>query len=45
MSDHGNYVTTFVRRNGQWRAIYDIATSEVPPPMPMPAQPPVAKKK
>lgn len=45
MSDHGNYVTTFVKRNGQWRSIYDIATSEVPPPMPMPAQPAGAKKK
>jgi len=38
MSDHGNYVTTFVKRNGQWRAVYDIATSEVPlPPPPAPA--------
>lgn len=44
MNDHGNYVTTFVKRNGQWRAIYDIATSEVPPP-PAPPQSPAAKKK
>src|SRR5512146_731751 len=22
-TDHGNYLTTFVRRNGQWRALYD----------------------
>lgn len=43
MSDHGNYVTTFVKRNGAWRSIYDIATSEVPPPMPAPA--PASKKK
>lgn len=43
MSDHGNYVTTFVKRNGQWRAIYDIATSEVPPPAP--AQSSAGKKK
>lgn len=45
MSDHGNYVTTFVKRNGQWRAIYDIATSEVPPPAPAPAQSSAGKKK
>jgi ketosteroid isomerase-like protein len=29
-SDHGSYVTTFIRRDGEWRAVYDIATSEVP---------------
>jgi ketosteroid isomerase-like protein len=29
-SGHGNYVTTFVKRNGQWRALYDIGTSDVP---------------
>lgn len=34
MSDHGNYVTTFLRRNGQWRAIYDATMSEVAPPPP-----------
>jgi len=45
MSDNGNYVTTFVKRNGQWRAIYDIATSEVPPPAPAPAQSSAGKKK
>jgi ketosteroid isomerase-like protein len=43
VSDHGNYVTTFVKRDGQWRSIYDIATSDVPPPAP--AQPAAAKKK
>ena len=43
VKDHGNYVTTFVKRNGQWRSIYDIATSEVPPPAPAPA--PASKKK
>ncbi len=42
-SDHGNYVTTYVKRNGQWRALYDIATSEVPPAAPVP--PPTSKKK
>jgi ketosteroid isomerase-like protein len=44
MSDHGNYVTTFVKRNGQWRALYDIGTSEVPPPAP-PAAKSSSKKK
>jgi ketosteroid isomerase-like protein len=34
VSDHGNYVTTFVRRNGVWRALYDINASEIPPPAP-----------
>lgn len=43
VSDHGNYVTTFVKRNGQWRSIYDIATSEVPATPPAPA--PASKKK
>ncbi len=41
MSDHGNYVTTFVKRNGQWRSLHDIAVSEVPAAPP----PPPAKKK
>jgi ketosteroid isomerase-like protein len=27
---HGNFVTTYVRRNGQWHARYDIGTSDVP---------------
>jgi ketosteroid isomerase-like protein len=46
MSDHGNYVTTFVKRNGQWRALYDISTSEVPLPAPAaPAAKATAKKK
>ena len=31
-SDYGSYVTTFVKRNGEWRAIFDIVTSEVPMP-------------
>jgi ketosteroid isomerase-like protein len=43
MSDHGNYVTTFVKRNGQWRALFDIATSEVPVAPPPAA--PAGKKK
>lgn len=32
MSDHGSYVTTFLKRNGEWRAVLDIATSEMPLP-------------
>ena len=32
LSDHGNYATSFVRRNGEWRAIYDINVSEIPAP-------------
>jgi len=35
-SDHGSYVTTFIRRDGTWRALYDAATSEVPLPTPAP---------
>ncbi len=35
-SDHGSYVTTFIRRDGKWRALYDAATSEVPLPTPAP---------
>jgi ketosteroid isomerase-like protein len=31
MSDRGSYITSFVRRNGQWQAIYDSNVSEVPP--------------
>lgn len=30
VADHGNYLTTFVRRNGQWRALYDATLTEVP---------------
>jgi ketosteroid isomerase-like protein len=33
-TDRGNYVTTFVRRSGQWRAVYDISLSDVPVPPP-----------
>lgn len=42
-TDHGSYVTAFVNRNGQWRALYDISASEVPIPMPAPG--PTAPKK
>ena len=33
--DHGSYVTTYRKQaDGSWKAVADIATSEVPPPMP-----------
>ena len=32
--DHGSYVTTYRKQpDGTWKAVTDIATSEVPPPM------------
>ncbi len=37
VSDRGSYVTTFVKRGGAWRAVFDIATSEVPLPGSAPA--------
>jgi uncharacterized protein (TIGR02246 family) len=39
--DHGSYVTTYRKQaDGSWKAVADIATSEVPPP-----PPPAAPKK
>jgi uncharacterized protein (TIGR02246 family) len=36
--DHGSYVTTYRKQaDGSWKAVADIATSEVPMSMPMPA--------
>lgn len=36
--DHGSYVTTYRKQpDGTWKAVADIATSEVPPPPPAPA--------
>jgi len=36
--DHGSYVTTYRKQpDGSWKAVADIATSEVPPPTPPPA--------
>jgi len=36
--DHGSYVTTYRKQSdGSWKAVMDIATSEVPPPAPAPA--------
>jgi uncharacterized protein (TIGR02246 family) len=43
ISDHGSYVTTYRKQpDGTWKAVADIATSEVPPPA---AQPVGAKHK
>jgi uncharacterized protein (TIGR02246 family) len=36
--DHGTYVTTYRKQaDGSWKAVMDVATSEVPPPSPAPA--------
>jgi uncharacterized protein (TIGR02246 family) len=44
LNDHGSYVTTYSKQaDGSWKAVSDIASSELPP-MP-PAPPPVAKAK
>jgi uncharacterized protein (TIGR02246 family) len=33
IQDHGSYVTTYAKQaDGSWKAVADIATSEVPPP-------------
>jgi uncharacterized protein (TIGR02246 family) len=35
INDHGSYVTTYRKQaDGSWKAVADIATSEVPPPPP-----------
>jgi ketosteroid isomerase-like protein len=35
INDHGSYVTTYRKQpDGTWKAVVDIATSEVPPPTP-----------
>jgi len=37
--DHGSYVTTYRKLpDGSWKAVADIASSEVPPPAPPPAK-------
>jgi uncharacterized protein (TIGR02246 family) len=44
INDHGSYVTTYRKQpDGTWKAVADIATSEVPPPAPLP--PPAPSKK
>jgi ketosteroid isomerase-like protein len=36
--DHGSYVTTYRKQpDGTWKAVADIATSDVPPPAPPPS--------
>ena len=38
INDHGNYVTAYRKLpDGSWKAVSDIATSDVPPPAPPPA--------
>jgi uncharacterized protein (TIGR02246 family) len=38
INDHGTYVTTWLKqRDGTWKAVADIVTSEVPPPAPPPS--------
>ena len=45
INDHGSYVTTYRKgSDGTWKAVADIATSEVPPPAaPKPAAKPAPK--
>lgn len=39
INDHGSYVTTYRKQpDGSWKAVADIATSEVPPPVPPPTK-------
>ena len=39
INDHGSYVTTYRKQtDGSWKAVADIATSEVPPAMPAPTK-------
>jgi uncharacterized protein (TIGR02246 family) len=45
INDHGSYVTTFRKQtDGTWKAVADIASSEVPPPAPAPAPAPSKKR-
>jgi ketosteroid isomerase-like protein len=41
INDHGTYVTTYAKQpDGTWKAVVDMADSEVPPPAPPMAPPP-----
>ena len=43
INDHGSYVTTYRKEpDGTWKAVADIVSSEVPPPMPAPAPEPAS---
>jgi uncharacterized protein (TIGR02246 family) len=45
INDHGSYVTTYRKQaDGTWKAVADIASSDVPPPAPAPAPTKPAKK-
>lgn len=45
INDHGSYVTTYRKgANGAWKAVADIATSDVPPTSPTSARSPTVKK-
>jgi len=38
INDHGSYVTTYRKQaDGTWKAVADIASSDVPPPAPQPS--------
>jgi uncharacterized protein (TIGR02246 family) len=46
INDHGNYVTTYRKQaDGTWKAVTDIASSDVPPPAPAPAPEPMTGRK
>jgi ketosteroid isomerase-like protein len=37
INDHGSFVTTYRKQpDGSWKAVVDIASSDVPPPTPPP---------
>jgi uncharacterized protein (TIGR02246 family) len=46
INDHGSYATTYRKASdGSWKAVVDIASSEVPPPAAAPAPAPTMMKK
>jgi len=32
IQDHGSYVTTYRKQGGRWKAVADVAVSDIPPP-------------